>query len=580
MTDLGTLFQNFRSARQISLRQAGQGLAAATISRFERGIVDIKAPYAFALMTNIGLDATELDFLRGETFPDPYPAFIRGDFKQLHDDAEAYLAQHPHNSLTDLIEASLPFLIQPAKPTPALEQQLADLLAYPLLWSQVEATILIAVLPYASVNFCQLIWRRIGSFAVAHPNWEQLTVATSALTLLQHEPLQKTIHADLVALLEKNRRATRNLSTKPLLTAGTILGTSATLDSQLDALEALHADSLVDYLKRVSNAVSHPVPAWHNDALKDHYQPKLEIHTDQSMMTGPVLRLLRKQRGLTLEQVATDWNVSTQSRFEAGKIDLSFTKLLTLLDTLMLPLSRAVVGLDRISSFEHLQRQFADMGEDITHHTKADFLTLRDRFKANHSDMPSGLLDMQLYAVETSIARFAPTLYEGSEDAPELSTQRQDAIINYVNSLPALSHLDALLLVRILPGVDSKHISAMTQAILSKCQVLTPAESVLYQRMMTLACGPLYFQKGDLLRNVANFFTYHSRFDADWRIQRHCYHVKLLANVFERPDDQTTQRAHQFLEAFKTVIHFPNLPFMPDRWMQFAIDRDYDKLEH
>lgn len=580
MTNLGTIFQNFRSARQISLRQAGQGLAAATISRFERGIVDIKAPYAFALMTNIGLDATELDFLRGENFPDPYPAFIRGDLKVLHDDAEAYLAQQQHNSLNDLIEASLPFLIEPEKPTPALEQQLADLLAYPLLWSQVEATILIAVLPYASVNFCRLIWRRIAAFALEHPNWEQLTVATSALTLLQHESLHATIHADLVALLEKNRRSARNLSTKPLLTAGTILAASASLGSQLDALEALHADRLVDYLKRVSNAVSHPVPAWHNDALKDHYQPKLAIHTNQPMMTGPVLRLLRKQRGLTLEQVATDWNVSTQSRFEAGKIDLSFTKILTLLDTLMLPLSRAVVGLDNITSFEHLQRQFADMGEDIAHHSKADFLALRDRFKASHSDMPLGLLEMQMYAVETSIVRFAPTLYEGSEDAPELSPQRQDAIIDYVNSLPALSHLDALLLVMILPGVDNDHITAMTQAILTKCQLNTPAEFELYQRMMTLAYGPLYFQKGEPLRNVADFVTYHSRFDADWRIQRHCYHVKLLVDVFEHPDDQTTRRAHQFLKAFKTVTGFPNLPFMADRWMQFAIDRDYEKLEH
>lgn len=580
---IGTIFKHFRIERKISLRAAAQGLTASTISRFENGQVDISADAAKALMVNIGMDAEELDYLRDTSFPDPFSAFVRGDLAEIRTAAEIFLASRPITPLTRLIHTVLPLLTSDEPPTARLEQQLANLLAHPLLWGNVEATILLAVLPQASSEFKRLIWQRIAKQSVERPNWQHLTVAISALVLISHDdgPLLPMIHQDLKQILAQNKLSTRNIATKPLLIAASRLSVNDNIGELVYQLQQVNANQMADFLASVQSKHALPKKSWHNPSLQDNHKLSLEIVPNEEIISGQAIAKLRKQRGLTIDETIGDWNVSTQSRFETGKISLGFTKLLTLLDTLLIPLARAVVGQDAVTSFEHLQHHLADMGELIEQHTKADFFNLVQQFVDDHRNLPPALLAMQTYAVKSSIARFAQPICETPEEiTPSISAKTQQIVIDYVSRLEWISHLDALLLKMILPGVTEPYIESLTLAILPKIKPGSPGESEFYQKSSFLIYGPLYLQKGELLRTVAEFLTYHQRFDADWRVQRGCAYAHLLCETFNQPTPETNQRAIEFGKAFKSLIAYQDAPFVPDRWIQFAIDRDYKKLEH
>lgn len=580
--NLPNIFRTFRSERHISIRSAAQGLAAATISRFENGTVELNADFAFTLMTNIGLDAEELDFARNQQFPEPFAAFIRGDRQHIYDQAMAFLNLQQETRLTNLIKQSLTYLLSTQNPPKKLEQQIVDRLAYPLLWGNVEATLLIAMLPTASLEFLKLLWSRIGSHATKDPNWQQLTVAISAIIIIARgdDELRRQISEDLTAILQQNRHPNRIMMSRPILVAGIELAHGNQIDQLIRHLCMLKSNVLAHFLTTVQTDCANPHDSWHHLELKDNFDKHLEFNQDATILTGPTLSLIRKQRGLTLNEVVGDWSVSTQSRFESGKVAIGFTKLLMLLDKLMIPLSRAIEGKDMITSFEHLQRQFANMGEKVAHYTKADFFDLVDQFDATHSHLTPALLQMETYAVRSSIGRFAPSICTTPEELePHLSATTQDTIIAYINGIAHLSHLDAVLLKMVLQGIDKAHIRPLTSSILAKLERDTPAERVFFENVRSVAYGPLYWQYGDLLRDTVNHFQYRSQFDSDWRIQRDCYFVQLLADSFEKQTEMQ-QFANSYMDVFRQLVAFPDAPFMANRWLQFAIDRDYQKLEN
>ena len=69
---LGSFFRSQRIARGLTLQEVSSNWSAATLSRFERGEIDISTDKMLSLMTKIGID--ELDFLEFyESIPANFP---------------------------------------------------------------------------------------------------------------------------------------------------------------------------------------------------------------------------------------------------------------------------------------------------------------------------------------------------------------------------------------------------------------------------------------------------------------------------------------------------------------------------
>lgn len=578
---LGEIFRTFRAARKLSLRQAANNSAASTISRFEGGLVDISMKSALTVMYNIGLDPNELDYRRHHQIPDPYAKIVQGNRSAIRLQFEHFLENQKQTKLTTFIARILPMLNfeldTDYQMSTSLEQELANLLAYPLLWSNFEATLLVACAPFVSIEMATLLWHRISKQAILQPNWEPNTVAFTALALLIHANtrLRLEIHQDLLAIQNQNKAGSLRIGSTPLILAGIALSADGNIDAELKALRTLKANPLANFLENSASVIGLRLKPWHNPALSDQYDPNLDIQPDEKILTGPALGKFRKQRGLTLSDVVDDWTPSTQSRFETGKTKLAFSRMVKLLDTLMLPFSRAAEGQDKIASFDHVLHQISAMGQQIDQYVRDDFFHLGTQFVQAHADLPKPIFIMQRYSIRMAIATFATPICEGEAELnPQLSVPEQDVVTRYLQQVDQLSFLEAQLLTLTSQGIDANHIAPLTEAIMSRTASGSEAENRIFSSITAFAYGPLFFQNSELLAKIADYFKPYARFDADWRIARGCQLATLLTDAFKGEPINP----ELFMSAFETFLPIGDIPYGPKRWLQFAIDRDYSKL--
>lgn len=292
---LGTIFRNYRMNRHISIHQAATKLTPATISRFERGAVDINTQSALQLMYNITMDPFEFEDQAQIKFPSPWANLVQQDRMQIQIELENYLKQAEATPLTAILREVMPLLAKDYHEhytlSPNLEQRLADLLAYPLLWGDFEATLLIASLPFASIEFGGVLWSRIARQVFATPDWEQFTTAMSALLVMlsQDESGRALVCQQTAEIYNQNQRHTRYRNTMPLLQLIKCGHDTSQRQTLSKAMTAIGLGDIVRFATAVLTTADASTKVWHNVALQDRHDPTLDVLPDAEILSGPTL---------------------------------------------------------------------------------------------------------------------------------------------------------------------------------------------------------------------------------------------------------------------------------------------------
>lgn len=581
--ELGTIFKSFRTSRRIGMRAAAHGLTPATISRFENGTTDLNSQAAMQLMTNIGMGVADLEDRLDHHFPSPFSHLIHLDRESIKTEVSIYLSQHANTRLTTILSKVLPLLTKPFDANDQVpfqdEQVIADLLAYPLLWHNYEATILIAVWPFASHEFHRLIWQRVDVQIHHNLNWQQHLIAfLGMLSLTQQDPeMMVRIKAIVNYFLASSKRAIRPVQARPLLVALDKMIADQSVSELVKALEVLKIPSYSKFIQAIWQTAQQAKPSWHNVNLRDHHDPNLEISPSDTILSGSTLAKIRKQRGLTLKDVTVNWALSTQSRFEKSQTLLSFTHTLELLDQLMLPLSIVAIGQDTVGNFENAFNQIWAMGENTDRYALADFEHIVDDYCQQHDDLPTVLKTMQTYALSNAVISACAFKYDLEE--PLLSRDTQDLVISYFESLDQVSQLDAQLLRLILNGLDADHVD-LIKTVCAKINPRSTADVICRLNMAQFLYASVYAQNADLLEFVTNYFQQNPDYDHQWRIARNLEFGRLLLAAYNHDKTLTANSIAQYLWALKLTANLPDQPYDQKHWLQFAIDRNYSSLAH
>ncbi len=110
--------------------------------------------------------------------------------------------------------------------------------------------------------------------------------------------------------------------------------TAAEVRNVIHDVRTVGMDDLSNYYQSLWDTVQSGITGWHNAGLQ-----LPAVHPQQLTswaFTGTNLHHIRTMLGLSLADVAVDWTVATQSRFEHGQTQLGFIASLKLLNALLL----------------------------------------------------------------------------------------------------------------------------------------------------------------------------------------------------------------------------------------------------
>lgn len=418
---LGSFFRSQRIARGLTLQEVSSNWSAATLSRFERGEIDISTDKMLSLMTKIGID--ELDFLEFyESIPANFPLQLQ-DLTQLNDIAilearkRGFFAAHPHiNSMTEL--ARLMFAAAENWPNPQFrfssedEQLLTDRLATPERFTILELELYKAIAGPASHELLSLLWHRAQRIP---DNWRQPREMIELLLWLgalmdQDMELVNDMESELaewyVADSVRDRiiefmsnwqygRSVANWLRTPTNQNKAKIQAIISILKKYDVMTDARWFEMM-LVRTQSGSV------YHNTQLIDHPRKLTEAHTAQE-----VVKRQRLYLGLKITDINLNVSPTTLRRFENGQTQLAASSLFQLCGELALLPSQILSSLDPTSdnvlgkislkqTFKQVQQATA-LNED-----KHLVTNLIHQFTTQFSDIPANTLNMQLFVLKSA----------------------------------------------------------------------------------------------------------------------------------------------------------------------------------
>ncbi|WP_390409368.1 hypothetical protein [Lacticaseibacillus jixiensis] len=587
---LGNFFRQFRQQRQISVRAAAHGgLTGASISRFERGQSDIATSAAIRLMFNIGMTPADLsEQITPKGINTPFKILVDHGRKQVGVALNQYLASCQSNRMTDLLAKLVRLFSDNATTRPNvsidLEQRVADFLAYPLTWGALEQVALLAILPYCSQELAELLWRRMYVQHQQQLHWSPYTIGFSALIMAAtaDQPLRLRLDEDIAKLLNVKATQSRTRSSEPLLIAARQLCQGADLQALMNALNTLNAHKLASFITQTISQEGQGRAPWHNNALHDNFDPQLALTPSDNFFSGISLGKLRRQRQLTLaEATGQAWSTSSQSRFESSQSTLAFSSTLQLIQQMGFSFAQLSVGNDSISAFHRTYYRLRHMAYDRenTKHSQADYLAVISQFEADNHDLPPIMLKMQYLALYQTVVNFSPDILASTELTPNLTEADQLLICQYYESLTLPSLLDIEVLVQLVGMLNYEAFHRIMHTVVAHTQSDTAAKNELFNNARFFIVGALYWQDASLLNELEAYFARDADYDYNSMVTREVTYVHLAVAAFHHDTPALRQQAAKVIAAMRFFIPFPDGAYMPNRWLDFAFDKNYEQLE-
>ncbi|WP_262316459.1 helix-turn-helix domain-containing protein [Lacticaseibacillus parakribbianus] len=583
--ELGAIFRRFRINHGVTTKQAaGANGSAATISRFERSESDISTETAATLMYNIGMGSRELDDLiitPGYHFPDPRDYVVKDDSEGLLREIESYTKAHPgfNGSRAMRLILSLISTTNEAFLTKPIEQAAADVLAYPAQADMLELTVLLYVLPRASVELIALIWRRLMALPLAQIVWVQPFICYTALfgVLRGDVPLRDEIKAKLSAHISDSKTEASYRAEYPISEITLALANGQDVEPYLAALEVLGAELLAKWLRKTITRQEAGVI--HNAQLVDNAKLALQIRPNESLLSGSTLSKIRKQHGQTIDSLNISWSKAAQSRFENGKTQPGFLKTLQLFEALYIPLTLLNRGGDLVSSYRRAYNQVTGLAREAKakHHTRKMLLKVVDDFIKANQGTPAGLLHLQERSLISSLVGMATELFPYDDPLNRGLTAEESAdVVAYYASQTDICIGDLGLSLHALEILDQEYLPPMTEAIFTHLRPESKAWELCVEEADTFMCGPVYFQNRSLITRVAKYFKNTSSFaEYNWNVQAAVTQTELMAKAFRQNTPETRTAVAAFNKARALIMPQPANAFEPANWMLFALDKDY-----
>ncbi|WP_156403565.1 helix-turn-helix domain-containing protein [Lacticaseibacillus camelliae] len=560
------------------MAQAASGLNTATISRFEHDQSDISLKIAGRLMFNLGMGANDLGEMLAtdkKGFPFGLAELVNGQRPALAAKITAYLQQDIcAKPLAALIRQTLPYLqrsvTEDCRLPLTLEQQLADMLAYPEKWGNFEYYLITSVLPYASHELTSLCWQRLTALTGQTLGYRREALWRLGLTALLHDdtPLAAQIATDMAAISKIPGLQLHFNNVMPQFLAVVAIAKHKDLTSLLTALRRLGADQLAAFLARAAQE-ARTKPCWHNQVLKDHHDPKLAIAPDAKLMFGPTLGRLRKQRGLTVSDVLGDWSASAQSRFEHGKTQLGFRSTIVLMQRMIIPTSQMQTATDETSTFRRYRLKIFDMASNIkeTHRTREDFERVLKEFHHTTPNLPKGLRVMYEGGLITVLHWAAPGFLPDSDALyASPSHDEQSAIVDYFRSLSALSTQDTELLNLNINRIDQTYYDDLITVILPHLKPQTNVAAQLYDNCTNFMYGAVYFHVTSVIPKLTAAFK-HEPWLISWWPNAEVSELQTLAKCYQQDTPQTRREAEQLVADIRLLCPYDNSADSSAHWL-------------
>lgn len=367
LESLGKFFRDYRVGRGLTLEEASGDWSAATLSRFERGELDISTDKAVGLLMRLGID--ELDFLDyyeadGRNFPMELQELIQlNDVPKLRQRERDYFAVHPsRNNATELVR----ILFESARRWPQAdfrlsaedEQRLADFLSVPSQFSLVELEFFKAIVGPASHELLELLVQR----AQTQPqDWRsqaqmQLLMVWLGALMDQDIPLVEKLRPILAADFVDGPYTYVTTEFLPNWTFGEAVyrwlkdpspDNSRRIARIIQGLRALGVETDAHWFELMFSRAQVGT-VHHNNNLGNH--PRT-IRTAKTV--GEAFMSRREYLGLSVTDVAHTSSVSSIRRFETGQTNMSLGSLVRLSGELGLLVSQVLTQPDGL----HGQRQ-------------------------------------------------------------------------------------------------------------------------------------------------------------------------------------------------------------------------------
>lgn len=421
LLNLGRFFQKIRVGRGLTLQEVSGEWSAATLSRFERGELDISTQKMLELMTRVGID--ELDFLEFyEANPSNFPLELQ-ELIQMNNVGElerrklGFTAAHPRqNSMTEL--ARILFEAGQHWPDPNYrfsekdEQILADRLAVPEHFSILELEIFKAIVGPASHELLTLLWHRTQRLKKDWWQHREMQVLLLWLgAIMDHDmTLVDRLETDLDVWFTNYRMNTRMVEFMPNWQYGHvvarwlrhptvhnenkvhhIIADLRTMGVETDArwFELMLARTRGSQIFHSLNLIDHPK------------QLKL------ARTAGEVVRNRRQYLGVSRSDVAVAVSESSLGRFENGRTQLSAASMLQLCGDLALLPSQILTLPNRID--EHIPGEISlrSVFRQVTQiqtfgGNNDDILNLIHQFTTQLPGMPKSIVVIQNFVLRSA----------------------------------------------------------------------------------------------------------------------------------------------------------------------------------
>jgi transcriptional regulator with XRE-family HTH domain len=581
-TALGKYFHDYRTERHISMQDAAIGLTKSTISRFERGLTDLSTATASQLMYNIGMDAYSLAEALQNTdheLPDLADAVVTGDFNAIKQAVEDYVATHNTRN-ADLLTSLVSATEENVSTLPRhLEQRVADALAYPQTWGKVEFAVITLALPRASVELVKLVLTRI--FSQIDHNLpliiKPLAFACVLAVSRTGNALYDLIRPAMCDLVSKQNYALNVNEYAPYIRATDALVNGKDPQPIIDATRMWHATAIADFL---THQLEKQSDIHHNSVLKDTSRNDIALDETKPLLNGANLVRIRNQRGLTIDDVSTNWSTSAQSRFEHGKTELGFTRCLTLLSTLEIDIDMLAHTSDLPNSYSRAKSEILSVC-DTEPIAVSQFEKIIDAYKHFNGNRPAGLVAIEMFALRRTALTYTidhhPELM--AEIPHNITADQQDDIVEYVANIEQLSVRDVDMITIVLGELDAPHTDTVLSAVIHRHLQNKYAIDKLLKNALLLADGPIYYQNWPLVGQINDFFDHLQHSKSSWNQCLHRTGNQLHYQAHIHPTEAMRQRLGNYLDALQIVYPHPTNGYSMENWLAFAMDGNYHHFD-
>lgn len=337
--ELGQFMRNIRVGRGITLKEAAGDWSPATLSRFERGELDISTDKALQLMLRLGMNKFDLFplYYRNRSILPIYlqDMIQRNDVGELRLRQSAFEVAHPQkNNMTELArvlyKAAINWPVADFQLSAEDEQVLADFLSVPPLWDSFEAQLFKSIIGPASHDLIAILWNRSDDSKGANREAVEMMRLMLWLAALANRDLELAdqMHSEVADYIEPRMEKRFVMEYLPNYRFAVRLSkwihkpsahTAAPILAMIDGLESYHVNNDSMWLKLMFRHA--------RDSEGPHRVYSLVDHP-RSITYGHSINEVVKQRRLYLGLKVTDLEgvVSNTAlrRFENGQTQLSF----------------------------------------------------------------------------------------------------------------------------------------------------------------------------------------------------------------------------------------------------------------